>query len=71
MRLVQARLLDLGYSEVGEIDGIFGPKANTAVQDFQQVNGLQVDGIVGSQTCLVCSATLLCPNLETVRVIFP
>jgi peptidoglycan hydrolase-like protein with peptidoglycan-binding domain len=32
------------------VDGIFGPKTETAVKDFQQGAGLTVDGIVGPQT---------------------
>jgi peptidoglycan hydrolase-like protein with peptidoglycan-binding domain len=33
-----------------DIDGIFGPKTETAVKDFQSGEGLTVDGIVGPQT---------------------
>jgi peptidoglycan hydrolase-like protein with peptidoglycan-binding domain len=33
-----------------DIDGIFGPVTNAAVQQFQQDNNLTVDGIVGPQT---------------------
>jgi lysozyme len=32
------------------IDGIFGPKTEQAVRDFQQAKGLGVDGMVGPQT---------------------
>lgn len=32
------------------VDGIFGPKTNQAVRDYQKKNGLQVDGIVGPKT---------------------
>lgn len=31
-------------------DGIFGPKTETAVRDFQKKNGLSVDGIAGPKT---------------------
>ena len=48
--MLQQRLLDLGYTEVGELDGIFGPKTEQAVKHFQEVNGLLVDGVVGPQT---------------------
>ena len=32
------------------VDGVFGPKTETAVKDFQQGAGLVVDGIVGPMT---------------------
>ena len=32
------------------VDGIFGPKTETAVKLFQQGTGLTVDGVVGPQT---------------------
>lgn len=47
--LIQQRLANLGYS-VGTIDGIFGTKTKNAVIQFQQNNGLSVDGIVGENT---------------------
>lgn len=33
-----------------QIDGVFGPVTKTAVEEFQQSEGLAVDGIVGPQT---------------------
>jgi peptidoglycan hydrolase-like protein with peptidoglycan-binding domain len=30
--------------------GVFGPKTNDAIREFQRNNGLQVDGIVGRNT---------------------
>lgn len=35
---------------VGTVDGIFGTKTLTAVRQFQEANGLTVDGIVGKNT---------------------
>ncbi len=47
---LQQRLLELGYSEVGAPDGIFGKMTEAAVRRFQQNNGLEVDGYVGPKT---------------------
>ena len=33
-----------------DVDGIFGPKTEAAVRDFQHNENLSVDGIVGTQT---------------------
>ena len=35
---------------VCSIDGIFGPKTDEAVREFQKINGLSADGIVGKLT---------------------
>lgn len=50
VRAVQLRLRDLGYRQVGEVDGAYGPLTEGAVRAFQQLNGLEVDGVVGPQT---------------------
>lgn len=43
---IQQRLKDLGYVEVGTIDGVAGPKFTSAVAHFQQDNGCVADGEV-------------------------
>lgn len=47
---VQQRLVDLGYVEVGEVDGYYGPKTESAVLRFQKMNGLSEGGMVDEQT---------------------
>jgi hypothetical protein len=39
----QEVLLGLGY-EIGEIDGIIGPKTRNSIREFQRAQGLKVDG---------------------------
>lgn len=48
VRAVQNRLRAAGHKIAA--DGIFGPKTARAVRDYQQANGLKIDGIVGPQT---------------------
>ena len=47
---VQKRLIELGYVEVGVADGVFGAMTEEAIKRFQEVNGLEVDGLVGPMT---------------------
>lgn len=47
---LQKRLYELGYTEVGARDGLFGRMTNTAVRNFQERNNLEVDGYVGPKT---------------------
>ena len=49
VKTLQSRLYDLGYY-TDEIDGQFGPGTKAAVIDFQKANGLEADGMVGSET---------------------
>ena len=49
VKTLQGRLLDLGYY-TDEIDGQFGAATKAAVIDFQRANGLDADGMVGSET---------------------
>lgn len=44
VRSVQKRLYALGYTEVGEADGVAGAKFTTAVTHFQRDNGCWADG---------------------------
>lgn len=49
---IQTRLQELGYYK-GKIDGDFGSGTKNAVQAFQEVNGLEADGVVGAKTLAV------------------
>lgn len=46
--IIQHLLNDHGANV--RVDGAFGPQTDGAVRQFQQSNGLGVDGIVGNQT---------------------
>ena len=45
----QQALKDKGF-DVGDIDGIIGPRTTQAAKDFQQSVGLKVDGKIGPKT---------------------
>lgn len=47
---LQEMLQHQGYYTDGQVDGIFGPITDSAVRQFQQDNGLTVDGWVGPIT---------------------
>lgn len=49
VKIVQKRLKELGYAEVGEADGIAGPKFTSAVAAYQQDHDCAVDGIVSAR----------------------
>ena len=49
VKKIQKKLKEWGYYE-GEIDGIYGSETFSAVKNFQQKNGLKVDGIAGDKT---------------------
>lgn len=46
VKAVQKRLYDLGYTQVGEADGVAGAKFDLAVKAFQKDNGCWVDGVI-------------------------
>lgn len=46
---IQRALKNAGFYE-GEVDGKIGPKSKKAIEDFQEKNGLKVDGKVGPLT---------------------
>ena len=48
VEVLQKKLNDAGYNLA--VDGDFGKKTLEAVKDYQKVNGLVVDGIVGVKT---------------------
>ena len=48
-RDIQRALRNAGFSS-GPIDGKLGARTRQAIREFQGVNGLQVDGIVGKRT---------------------
>jgi hypothetical protein len=50
VRAAQQRLSDLGYTQIGEVDGIFGTNTEQAVRAFQTAQGLAVDGVIGPRT---------------------
>ena len=46
---IQKRLVELDYT-INAIDGDFGPSTEAAIRQFQSDHGLEVDGIIGSDT---------------------
>src|SRR3712207_744141 len=48
-REVQRRLRTLGFHP-GPVDGLFGPRTERAVRDFQESRGLDPDGLVRGET---------------------
>jgi cytoskeletal protein RodZ len=57
VKQLQQALNSLGY-DVGTPDGVYGPKTEAAVKEFQTKQNLTADGIVGPQTLRALSAAL-------------
>lgn len=49
VKLLQKLLIKLDYLS-GTADGVFGPKTEKALKSFQKDNGIDIDGIYGSQS---------------------
>lgn len=52
VREMQAKLQEYGYYQ-GEVDGAYGNQSRQAVEQFQYMHGLTVDGIAGRHTLTV------------------
>ena len=55
VRDLQSALLQRGINP-GPLDGIFGPRTETAVRRFQELEGLVADGVAGPMTLAALSA---------------
>lgn len=60
IRLVQEILEKAGY-DVGGVDGNYGPKSKKALEQFQTVNKLKVDGKIGYKTLSALAQYLQVP----------
>lgn len=50
IRSVQQRLRDLGYAEVGRVDGVWGPRTMAGIAAFQATSALPVTGQLDATT---------------------
>lgn len=46
---LQSRLITMGF-DIGRLDGIFGPRTEGGVREFQRSVGLSADGVAGPET---------------------
>lgn len=65
VRAIQQQLKNLGYP-VGNVDGKYGPQTVAAVRIFQQLNGLRVDGKVGTNTYAMLYSVVVVPYHKVV-----
>lgn len=63
---IQAMLRKLGY-DPGAVDGVFGPRTQQAVLQFQRDFGLTADGVIGPNTHRAMERYLLGYDTYTVR----
>lgn len=64
VRQVQQKLRNWGYYS-GSVDGIYGSATEAAVRNFQQKNGLSVDGICGVRTLSAMGLSSLSSSSHT------
>ncbi len=50
VKRIQTDLYNIGYTDVGEADGYYGPNTDKAVRAFQKDNDLSVDGQFGNNS---------------------
>ena len=50
LKMWQQRMLDRGWSGIGAADGLYGPKTERVVRQFQKSKGIPVDGKIGPGT---------------------
>lgn len=62
---IQGYLTDVGLLTENDIDGVFGSKTLSAVEQFQDSRGLTVDGEVGQQTWAALASNA--PAVKTVQ----
>ena len=48
---LQSRLTEMGF-DCGRVDGIYGPRSESAVKEFQRSAGLVIDGKCGPETII-------------------
>ncbi|WP_172332573.1 peptidoglycan-binding protein [Mangrovicoccus sp. HB161399] len=58
VQAVQRALIRLGHLPVGADDGLFGSGTRQGVRNFQQAAGLEIDGVVSSDTAAKLDAAL-------------
>ena len=70
VKSLQKSLISLGYLK-GKADGVFGPKTEDAVKQFQKENDLTVDGLAGADTQGAISAVLKKKNNSGSKQVTP